>query len=212
MPTRILIADDHALMRSGLRRILADEFPLAEIEETGDAEGLLDAARRKPWDMVTLDIGLPGRSGLDVLGELKRSCPGTAVLIVSMYAEEQFAARAFKAGASGFITKANAPDELIAAARKVLSGGRYVSAALAEKMADSLARGGAGALPHELLSPRELEVLLAIASGKSASEIAGALSLSVKTVSTYRARILEKMGLQSNADLIRYVIQHGLAP
>lgn len=207
----VLIADDHALLRSGLRRILAEELAATSFGEARDADELIQHIRRGSWDLVLLDISMPGRSGLDALRELRALRPKLPVLVLSMHAEEQFAIRALRAGANGYITKERAPEELIEAARRVLEGRRYVSPSLAEKLAEELASGRDGA-PHDALSAREFEVLRLLAGGKSVSDIAEQLSLSAKTVSTYRTRILEKMGLGSNAELAHYALRYGLIP
>jgi two-component system invasion response regulator UvrY len=207
---RVLIADDHAVVRRGLEQILADAFEEIEVGEAKNAEEAIERADREEWDVVILDISMPGRSGLDALKEIRKSKTGLPVLILSIYPEDQFATRALKAGASGYMTKESAPEELVNAIHKVMSGGKYVSAALAEKLAADLEKDRAGVPPHQRLSDREYEVLLLIASGHTISEIANKFSLSVKTISTYRARILEKTSLKSNADLVRYAIAHGL--
>ena len=207
---RVLIADDHAVVRRGLEQILADAFEEVEVGEATTAEEAVDLANRQGWDVVVLDISMPGRSGLDALKEIKKNKPELPVLVLSIHPEDQFATRVLKAGASGYMTKETAPEELVSAINKVLAGGKYVSAALAEKLAADLERDGAGVAPHQLLSDREYEVLLLIATGHTISEIAVKLSLSVKTISTYRTRILEKTDLKSNADLVRYAITHGL--
>ena len=206
---RILIADDHAVVRRGLRQILADEFKRAEFVEVGSANEALAGIRKENWDVLILDITMPGRSGLDALKEIKESRPRLPVLVLSMHPEDQFAVRVLKTGASGYMTKESAPEELVGAIKKVLAGGRYVSAALAEKMASYLAIDTPKP-PHERLSDREFVVLRLIASGKTPSQIAKELSLSVKTVSTYRARILEKTGMASNAELTHYAIKNQL--
>lgn len=207
--TRVLIADDHEILRRGLRQILADEFKSLKVGEATDAKTVLEAARQQPWDIILLDINMPGRSGLEVLEDLMRLYPKLPVLMLSGFPEEDYALRAFKLGASGYLTKQSAADELIVAVRKALAGGKYVTAALAEKLASSLA-GDAPAAPHETLSNRELQVLRLIAAGKSIKEIGAELSLSEKTVGTYRARLAEKMGLGTNVDLTRYALQHHL--
>ncbi len=207
---KVLIVDDHALLRSGLRRILSDELEGIEVGEASTADEMMAQVRVSRWDLVLLDISMPGRSGLDALRDVRALRPRLPVLILSMHSEEQFAIRALKAGAAGYITKERAPEELIGAVKKVLPGGRYVSASLAEKLAEELSAGLSEEMPHERLSARELEVLLGIASGKVVSEIAASLCLSVKTVSTYRARILEKMRMRTNADLMNYAIRRGL--
>lgn len=207
---RVLIADDHAVVRRGLEQILADAFEEIEVGEATDAEQAIELADRREWDVVVLDISMPGRSGLDALKEIKKSKPALPVLVLSIHPEDQFAIRVLKAGASGYMTKESAPEELVNAIHKVTAGGRYVSAALAEMLAADLEKDRAGVPPHQRLSDREYEVLLMIATGHTISEIGDKLSLSVKTISTYRARILEKTSLKSNADLVRYAITHGL--
>jgi DNA-binding NarL/FixJ family response regulator len=206
---RILIADDHAVVRHGIRQILADEFRRAVFGEACDAREALARIWKEVWDVVVLDITMPGGSGLEVLGEIKKSRPNLPVLVLSMHPENQFAVRVLRRGASGYMTKESAPAELVSAIKKVIAGGRYVSAALAEKLASYL-NADTQKPPQELLSDREFQVLRLIASGKAVSEIAKELSLSVKTISTYRARILEKMGMKNNAELMYYAIQHRL--
>lgn len=203
---RILIADDHAVFRRGLRETLAEAFSRVQFGEARTAQETLECVRRHPWDVVILDISMPGKSGLDILDDLKRLRPRLPVLLLTMHPEQQFARRALKAGAAGYLTKDSVPDELKEAIKRIVSGGRYVSMTLAEKLAVDL-RQGADLPLHELLSDREFQVLRMIASGKSVKEMAEELSLSVKTVSTYRSRILEKTGMKTNADLIRYALQ-----
>jgi two-component system, NarL family, invasion response regulator UvrY len=206
---RVLIADDHAVFRRGLRETLAEEFSKVTFGEARTAQEAIEHVRRQDWDVIILDISMPGKSGLDILDELKRLRPKLPILLLSMHPEEQFARRALKGGAAGYLTKESVPEELKEAVRKVVVGGRYVSATLAEKLAVDL-REGADTPLHELLSDREFQVLRMIASGKSVKEIADELFLSVKTVSTYRARILEKSGMKTNAELIRYALQSQL--
>jgi len=203
---RVLIADDHAVFRRGLRETLVEGFSRITFGEARTAQEALDHVRRQDWDVVILDISMPGKSGLDILDELKRLRPKLPILLLSMHPEEQFARRALKAGAAGYLTKDSVPEELKEAVRRVVVGGRYVSATLAEKLAVDL-REGADRPIHELLSDREFQVLRMIASGKSVKQIAEEIALSVKTVSTYRARILEKTGMKTNAELIRYALQ-----
>jgi DNA-binding NarL/FixJ family response regulator len=205
---KILLADDHAVVRHGLRQILTDAFKRATYGEARNAQEALDLVWKQEWDVVVLDITMPGRSGLDVLREIKQSKPRLPVLVLSMHPENQFAVRVLKCGASGYMNKESAPSELVGAVKKVLAGGRYVSNALAENLAASLSAGQKA--PQENLSDREFQVLRLIASGKMATDIARELSLSVKTISTYRARILEKMGMKNNAELMHYAIQHRL--
>jgi DNA-binding NarL/FixJ family response regulator len=206
---RILLADDHAVVRHGLKQIIAEEYRRAVFGEARNAQEALDLVWKEGWDIVVLDITMPGRSGLEVLREIKRSRPKLPVLVLSMHPENQFAVRVLKRGAAGYMTKESAPEELVGAIRKVLTGGRYVSPSLAEKLATYVS-SDAPKPPQELLSDREFQVLRLIASGKTVSEIAKELSLSVKTISTYRSRILEKMGLRNNAELMHYAIQHQL--
>ncbi|HUD46171.1 MAG TPA: response regulator transcription factor [Candidatus Baltobacteraceae bacterium] len=205
---KILLADDHAVVRHGLKQILTDEFKRASFGEARNAAEALDLVWKQDWDVVVLDITMPGRSGLDALREIRKSKPRLPVLVLSMHPENQFAVRVLKAGASGYMTKESAPEQLVDAVKKVLGGGRYVSAALGETLAASLSNSHRA--PQEKLSDREFQVLRLIASGKMATEIAKELSLSVKTISTYRARILEKMGMKNNAELMHYAIQHRL--
>jgi len=206
---RILIADDHPVVRRGLRQIVADSRDMAVVDEATNGWEVLSKVRVSDYDVVLLDIAMPGMDGLDVLTQLKHEKPRLPVLMLSMYPEEQFAIRAFRAGASGYVTKESAPDELVGAIRKVSTGGKYVSSALAEKLALDLERGGKQP-PHETLSDREYQVMSLIASGKTVTGIARELSLSVKTISTYRSRILEKMNLKNNAELTNYAIKNGL--
>ncbi len=203
---RVLIADDHAVFRRGLKETLAEAFSRIAFGEARTAQEALDHVRRQDWDVVILDISMPGKSGLDILDELKRLRRKLPILLLSMHPEEQFARRALKGGAAGYLTKDSVPEELKEAVRRVVVGGRYVSATLAEKLAVDL-REGADRPIHELLSDREFQVLRMIASGKTVKQIAEEIALSVKTVSTYRARILEKTGMKTNAELIRYALQ-----
>ena len=206
---KILIADDHIIVRRGLKQIVA-EFPdMIVAGEASNFQEVLDKVDKKDFDVVVLDITLPGRSGMDVLKQLKSQDSKLPVLVLSMHPEEQYAVRALRAGASGYLTKESAPDELIAAIRKVATGGKYISPSLAEKLAFELDTGTAKS-PHEALSDREYQVLCMIASGKTVKEIAEELILSVKTISTYRTRLLEKMGMKSNAELTHYAIKNRL--
>lgn len=207
--TRVLIADDHAIVRRGLERIIRDEFGDWEIGEAGTADEVMRQVRDATWDVMVLDISLPDRSGLDLLVEIKALRPSLPVLILSMHAESQYAMRALKCGASGYVSKESASAELVNALKRVMGGGKYVSAAVAESLAD-VALGNSSSTPHEGLSNREFTVLVGLGQGRAVGELAAELGLSVKTVSTYRSRMLEKMGLRTNADLVRYVIEHGL--
>jgi two-component system, NarL family, invasion response regulator UvrY len=206
---RVLIADDHPVVRRGLKEIVAEALPSAAIEEARNgAEALALARTRKP-DVVVLDVSMPGRSGLEVLKELKEEYPKVPVLVLSVHPEEQFAVRALKAGAAGYLTKESAPEELVRAIRAVLTGRKYVTPAVAERLAAAVELG-AGAAPHEALSDREFHVMRMLASGKSVREVADELALSPKTVSTFRTRLLRKMGMRTNADLTRYAVRRGL--
>jgi len=207
---RVLIIDDHEMVRRGLKDIFNDEFSGLEIGEAGNSRAALELITAKDWDLVLLDINIPGRNGLEVLGEIKRLNPRTPVLVVSAYPEEEFAIRALKLGASGYLNKNSASDEVVAAARKTMAGGKYVTALLAEKLAATLG-GDIRHAPHECLSNRELQVLRMISSGRTIKEIAAELALSEKTVGTYRSRISQKMGLATNVELTRYALQHQLA-
>lgn len=206
---KILITDDHAVVRQGLTRMLGDELKDATFGEASSSQEALDMVHRENWDVVILDLGLPGRGGLEVLKDIHAERPRLPVIVFSMYPEELFAVRVLQAGASGYLTKESAPELMATAVRKVLTGGKYVSPSLAEQLANQL--GDISRQPHELLSDREFEVLRLIGAGKTVSAIADELSLSVKTVSTYRARILEKMHLKTTAELIRYAIEHSWA-
>jgi DNA-binding NarL/FixJ family response regulator len=206
---QVLVADDHPLLRSGLRHVLEQEPDFGSPGEAGDSEQVLERLEERSWDVVVLDIAMPGRSGLETLSEIRKRRPGLPVLILSMHSEEQYAIRAIKAGASGYLTKNNASAELVRAIRRILAGKKYVSPALAEVLAH-IVESGEERPPHEVLSDREYHVVCGIASGKSVSQIAAETSLSVKTISTYRARALEKMNMHTNADLTRYAIRNGL--
>jgi len=206
---KILIADDHTVVRKGLRQILLEEFLSAEIEEAADAEELMKKVMKKEWDIVVSDISMPGRSGLEVLQQIKQHYPRLPVLILSIHPEDQYAVRVLKAGASGYLNKDSAPDELVKAVRQVLLGKKYITPSIAERLA-SLLDQDPDKQPHDSLSDREFEVLKLLAAGSPVSEIAEKLSLSVTTVSTYRARILAKMNLRNNADLTLYAIKNQL--
>lgn len=205
----ILIADDHEVVRRGVRDLMIRDYPGARITEAKNAVAAIDCLMQRTWDLMLLDLNMPGRSGLEVLAEARRLRPGTPVVVLSVCPEEEFAVRSFKLGASAYLNKGSAGDELLTAIRKVLAGGRYVSSALAEKLAGRLS-GVDNNAPHEALSDRELQVLLLVAQGHTLKEIAAELSLSEKTIGTYRLRLAEKMHLSSNVDLARYAIKHGL--
>lgn len=206
---KVLIADDHAVVRRGVRQIL-EEAPLGlAVDEAGSARETLKAVLDKDYDIVLLDIAFPDGSGLDVLRQIRSHRPNTHVLLLSMYPEEQYAQRALRSGASGYLTKDSAPDELVFAIQKVIAGGKYITQALAERLADKVGSQVEKA-PHETLSDREFQVLTRLGAGKSIGEIAAELSLSPKTVSTYRARLLGKLNLKTTAEIIRYVIENRL--
>lgn len=206
---KILIADDHTVVRKGLRQILAEAFKRATFGEAATGQQALERVWREKWDVVILDLTMPGQGGLEMLTEIKRTHPKLPVLILSMYPEDQFAVRLLKAGASGYLIKESAAEELVEAVNKAVAGGRYVSPKFAEKLASFIANGVQGP-PHESLSDREFLVLRMIASGKTVGLIARELSLSVKTISTYRTRLLEKMSMTNNAQLLQYAFQNEL--
>jgi two-component system invasion response regulator UvrY len=205
----ILIVDDHPVVRQGLKQILAEEFPSATFGEAQNAPEALDLVTRRRWDIVILDISLPGKSGLELLKELKRKKATLPVLVLTMLTEEQLAARVLKAGADGYLKKENAPDELVRAIKIVLAGGKYVNPTLAQALTFDLA-ADTGRPLHASLSDREYHVLCMIASGKTAREIAGDLCLSVKTINTFRGRILKKLSKRTNVELTRYAIENRL--
>jgi two-component system invasion response regulator UvrY len=205
----ILIVDDHELVREGLKKVLKRQSDMNVVGEATNAHELFDQIERLPVDIVILDITLPGKSGLEVLKDLFSRHPKVRVLMLSMHPEERFAVRALKAGAAGYMTKDTATSELVGAIRKIMSGRKYTSAALAEQVVEIFSDQG-GKPSHELLSDREFEVLCLLASGKTVSQIAEQLSLSVNTIATYRSRVLEKMKLKTNAELMRYALEHRL--
>jgi len=206
---RVLVADDHAIVRRGLKLILSEEFERVVVGEAQNGKELIEQIEKDDWEVVVLDITMPGRSGLDLLKEIKRLRPQLPVLILSMHSEDQFAVRAFKAGAAGYMTKEKAPEELVKAIKKVLAGGKYVSATLAETLVSGL-EVDTDKPAYESLSDREYQVLRMIASGKTVKEIADELSLSMKTISTYRTRILEKLRMRTNAELTYYALANKL--
>ena len=206
---KILIADDHAIVRTGLKQILSEISDVAITGEAADGQETINKVCENDYDMVLLDISMPGRGGLEVLSEIKKNKPGLPVLILSMHPEEQYAVRALKTGASGYLTKQSAPDELIKAIRKVSGGGKYVTASLAERLVTEI-KIDVEKHRHEILSNREFQILCMIASGKTPKQISEELSLSAKTISTYRCRILSKMDMKNNAELTYYAIQNHL--
>lgn len=206
---RVLVVDDFPLFRRGVRDLVIEGFQGAKIGEANTSHEMLALLRQKPWDVAVMDISMPGMNGLDALKQVKREFPNLPVLILSMYPEEQYAVRMLKAGADGYLSKASAPEELVKAIKKVHEGGKYVSPSLGEALAFTV-KPGAEQPPHELLSDREYQVLCLIGSGKTVGEIATVTNLSVTTISTYRARILEKMSMKTTAELTRYAIEHHL--
>jgi DNA-binding NarL/FixJ family response regulator len=206
---RVLIADDHAVVRRGVRQILEETSDIEVTGEAASASELWPQVREGRCDAIVLDVNLPGRSGLELLSDIKRERPELPVLILTVHSEEQYAVRALKAGASGFLTKESAPDKLVDAVRKIAEGRRFITPEVAEKLASSVARGDQGPL-HETLSDREFQILKMIGSGKTVSQIGRELALSVKTISTHRTRILKKMNLKTNSELTHYAIRNGL--
>ncbi len=205
----ILLADDHSIVRRGLKEILLEEFPDANFQEASDGQELIKKMRAEKFDVIISDVSMPGKNGLEALKVIKSEAPSIPVLILSIHPEELYAIRVLKAGASGYLTKESAPEELVKAVHMVMLGRKYITPSLAEKMASNL-DSDFSKLPHELLSDRELDVLKLIAGGKTVSEIAVDLSLSVNTISTYRSRVLEKMNLKSNSELTFYAISNNL--
>lgn len=206
---KVLIADDHSVVRAGLKQILLDVWATAVVGQAKDAHEALRMVREQEWDVVVLDISMPGKSGIDALKELKQERPRLPVLVLTSHSVEQYAVRVMKAGAAGYMTKESAPEHLIEAVRKVMKGGKYISPQLAEVLAATLAVDTEKP-PHEILSDREYQVLRLIAAGKTVGEIASELFLSDKTISSHRAHILQKLGMKTTADLIRYAIKNGL--
>ena len=205
----ILLADDHALVREGLKQLIEKTGDLVVAGEAANGDDVLRLIRQRAWDMLLLDMSMPGKSGIELIKHVKREKPGLPILVLRMHDEGQYAVRALKSGASGYMHKDSAPEQLVHAIRKIAGGGVFVSAALAESMALQLMHG-TGAAPHSLLSDREFQVFRMIALGKTITEIAAQLSLSVKTISTHKTRILEKMHMHNQTELIRYAIQHKL--
>ncbi|HEX6163441.1 MAG TPA: response regulator [Vicinamibacterales bacterium] len=208
-PIRILIVDDHALLRCGLRALLTAEFPGAAFGEACDAATAMTELRKSAWDLALIDIALPGKSGLDLLRDVKSEWPSLPVLVLSGHTEDHVAVRALKSGAKGYISKDSAPEDLVKAVGRIAAGGRYVTDDVAERLALDT-RKDSNCAPHESLSHREYEVMTRIAAGRTVTEIAEELSLSVKTISTYRARVLEKLGVKNNAEIVQYALRCGL--
>jgi two-component system invasion response regulator UvrY len=209
--TRILLADDHAVVRTGLRELLKQRESISVVGEAEDGDRLLSLAEHTPADLVLLDVSMPGPPFLDLLRRLRALAPALRILVLTAQPEDQIAVRALRAGASGYFTKDRPFEELLEAVRRIGHGGSYISVSLAERLATSL-EGGADSAPHDLLSDRELQVLLLLGSGNSVKQISAAMKLSVKTVSTFRSRLMKKMGFATNADAVQYVTRHGLAP
>jgi DNA-binding NarL/FixJ family response regulator len=206
----ILIVDDHAIFRAGLRQLLTEELPVEVIDEAGSSASALRKLRTMQWDIILLDINLPDRNGIEVLKSISQGDTNVPVLMLSMFSEEQYAIRAIRAGASGYITKDASPDILVEAIKKIAEGGKYISKTLAETMASHLYEPIMHESPHKALSDREYDIFIKLASGKTVSEIADQLLLSVKTVSTYRSRIMKKMNMKNNAELMQYAFTNNL--
>jgi DNA-binding NarL/FixJ family response regulator len=206
---RVLLVDDHEVVRRGVRELLTEQYPDAQFGEAGTLPAARDALAREGWDLMLLDINLPGGSGLELLARARRLCPRMAVLMLSAYPEEEFAVRAFRLGADGYLTKSSVAEEMLLAVGRVIAGVRYVSIELADRLAATLGNPLAQA-PHEALSPRELEVMRLVAVGRTIKEIAANLGLSEKTIATYRARVSEKLGVSTNVELARYALKNGL--
>lgn len=208
---RILIIDDHPIMRHGVRQLIERRWPEARVAEAENLADALASPPDGPWDAIVLDLSLPDASGLEGLTRLRRGLPAAPVLVLSMHNEEAYAARALQLGAAGYLTKERATDELGTALERVLAGGRYISGTLADRLADQLTGAAVARAPHELLSPQEYRVLVLIGAGKPVGEVAEIMRLSVKTISTYRARILEKMNLRNNTEIARYCLVNRLS-
>jgi len=207
---RVLIADDHTIVRHGLKQIVDAEPDMATVGEAKNGNEVIELVRKTPVDIVVLDISMPGRNGLETLKDLKREQPAIAVIVLSMHPKDQYAVRVIRAGAAGYLTKEDAPEELVSAIKKAYRGEKYISPDVAELLADYVERGSAGDAPHKLLSDREYEVFCEIGKGKNLTQISEELFLSVKTISTYRSRIMEKSGMTTNAEITRYCIEHKL--
>ncbi len=206
---RIVIADDHEIVRAGLKQIISDDEDMEVLGESNNGENLIELVKKNDYDVVLLDLKMQGISGIDVIKHIKIIKPDLPIIVLSMHAEDQYAVRTIKAGASGYLTKETAAENLVTAVRRVVGGGKYISPTLAETLADSIAGGGVD-LPHEKLADREFQVMCMIASGKTVTEIGSELFLSVKTISTYRQRILEKMNMKNNSELTHYAIKNNL--
>jgi len=210
MTIRIVLADDHAIVREGLKRIVGEVGDLQVVGEAADGGEVMQRVRELDFDVLVLDLSMPGRSGMELIKLVKAEKPKLRILVLSMHQETQYAVRAIKSGASGYLTKESAPAQLEQALRKIAGGGAYISAEVAEQLALGAMPGGAAGAPHEALSDREFEVMRRLAAGESVSDVAGALNLSVKTVSSHKANLMAKLGLQNPTDLVRYALKHGL--
>ncbi|MES2631761.1 MAG: response regulator transcription factor [Pseudomonadota bacterium] len=208
--TRIVIADDHAIVREGLKRIVSQATDLEVVEEAADGNRVMEVVREHEFDVLVLDLSMPGRSGMELIKLVKATRPKLRILVLSMHQELQYAVRAIKSGASGYLTKESAPAQLVDAIRKIAGGGAFVTAEVAQQLALGAMPGGASAAPHEALSDREFEVMRLLVGGASVTDIAARLKLSVKTVSTHKSNMMQKMGLDNQADLVRYAMRHGL--
>jgi DNA-binding NarL/FixJ family response regulator len=211
MTVRIVLADDHAIVREGLKRIVGDVSDFLVVGEAADGTAVMQAVRELEFDVLVLDLSMPGRSGMELIKLVKAEKPRLRILVLSMHQEMQYAVRAIKSGASGYLTKETAPAQLESAIRKIAGGGAFISAEVAEQLALGAMPGGGGALPHESLSDREFEVFRLLVAGEAVSEIAHKLNLSVKTVSTHKANLMQKLGLSNQTELVRYALKHGLA-
>ena len=207
---RIVIADDHAIVREGLKRIVASAQDLEVVDEAGDGAGVMRVVREREFDVLVLDLSMPGRSGMELIKLVKAEKPRLRILVLSMHEEQQYAVRAIKSGASGYLTKESAPALLVQAITKIAGGGAFISAEVAEQLALGAMPGGQ-ALPHETLSDREFQVMKQLVAGHSVTDIAARLNLSVKTVSTHKANLMHKLGLKNASELVRYALKHGLA-
>lgn len=208
--TRIVLADDHAIVREGLKRIVADAADFQVVGEAADGTEVMKAVRELEFDVLVLDLSMPGRSGMELIKLVKAEKPKLRILVLSMHQETQYAVRAIKSGASGYLTKESAPAQLEAAIRKIAGGGAYISAEVAEQLALGAMPGGSGGLPHESLSDREFEVFRLLVAGEAVSDVAAKLNLSVKTVSTHKANLMHKLGMSNQTDMVRYALRHGL--
>lgn len=209
--TRIVIADDHAIVREGLKRIVAEASGLEVVDEAADGTEVMRIVREREFDVLVLDLSMPGRSGMELIKLVKAEKPKLRILVLSMHQELQYAVRAIKSGASGYLTKESAPAQLVQALQKIAGGGAFISAEVAEQLALGAMPGAQTAAPHESLSDREFEVFRLLVAGTSVTEIASRLKLSVKTVSTHKANLMQKLGLANQSELVRYALRHGLA-